>query len=202
MIAADELQQVNPRLWLWQAYDPQVKSDLFSSALLGADGLTLVDPIPLTSSALADLTDRGKIARILVTNSNHLRAALDFALDFAAPIFWGEQISEKIAGVDSILIDSATQIASNITPLAIDGAASGETAFHLEGDGGTIVLGDALLHLEPYGFALLPAKYCSDQEAMRRSLRQLLDWPFDRLLFAHGWPILSAARVRLEALLR
>jgi hypothetical protein len=202
VIAADEIQEVNPRLWLWQAYDAQVKSDLFATAVLDADGLTLIDPIPLTPSSLADLTDRGTIRRILVTNSNHLRAAPDFAVDLAVPIFWAQPVGEKIAGADSILIDSGRQIASNITPLAIDGAASGETAFHFKGDGGTIVLGDALLHLEPYGFALLPAKYCSDQEAMRRSLRQLLDWPFERLLFAHGRPILSAARMRLEALLR
>ena len=202
MTAAHELQQVNSRLWLWQAYEPQVKSDLFSSALLDADGLTLIDPIPLTPSALTELTDKARIARILVTNSNHLRAAVDFSVDFGVPIFSDAQISEKIAGADSMLIDKSKPIASSITPLAIDGAAPGETAFHFEGDGGTIAFGDALLHLEPYGFALLPAKYCSDHKAMRRSLRQLLDWPFERLLFAHGMPILSGARVRMEALLR
>ena len=88
-----------------------------------------------------------------------------------------------------MLIDKSKPIASNITPIAIDGAAPGETAFHFEGDGGTIAFGDALLHLEPYGFALLPAKYCSDQKAMRRSLRQLLDWPFERRLLSQKLPV-------------
>ena len=86
--------------------------------------------------------------------------------------------------------------------MAIDGAATGETAFHFADDGGTMVIGDALINLEPYGFTLLPAKYCSDQRAMRRSLRRLLEWPFERLLFAHGTPILTAAREQLETLLR
>ena len=89
-----------------------------------------------------------------------------------------------------------------ISAIAIEGAAPGEMAFHLADNGGTIVVGDALIHLDPYGFALLPPKYCSDQKEMRRSLRQLLDWTFQRLLFAHGPPLLSSARDRLETLLR
>ena len=53
-----------------------------------------------------------------------------------------------------------------------------------------------------HGFTLLPARYCSDHRAMRRSLRRLLEWTFEHLLFAHGTPILMAARKQLEALLR
>ena len=74
--------------------------------------------------------------------------------------------------------------------------------FHFPGDGGTIVVGDAVINLDPYGFSLLPAKYCADQKLMRRSLRQLLDFSFARFLFAHGMPVLAGARARLEMLLR
>jgi hypothetical protein len=77
----------------------------------------------------------------------------------------------------------------------------GEIAIHYEGDGGTMVIGDALINFEPYGFALLPAKYCSDFKLMRRSLPKLLDYAFERMLFAHGTPLLSGARERLEFLL-
>jgi hypothetical protein len=64
-----------------------------------------------------------------------------------------------------------------------------------------MVIGDALINFEPYGFGLLPAKYCSNFKLMRRSLSQLLDYSFERMLFAHGMPILSRARERLELLL-
>ena len=51
------------------------------------------------------------------------------------------------------------------------------------------------------GFTLLPAKYCADQKTMRKSLRRLLDHAFERILFAHGFPILSGGAGRLRTLL-
>jgi glyoxylase-like metal-dependent hydrolase (beta-lactamase superfamily II) len=64
-----------------------------------------------------------------------------------------------------------------------------------------MVLGDALINFEPRGFGLLPAKYCLNPRMMRRSLAKLLDYTFERMLFAHGTPILSGARDRLKELL-
>jgi len=68
-------------------------------------------------------------------------------------------------------------------------------------DGGTLIVGDALINFESYGFTFLPAKYCSNQKQMRRSLRKLLDYRAQRMLFAHGTPILSDASERLRGLL-
>lgn len=93
-------------------------------------------------------------------------------------------------------------IAPELTPITIDGAVAGETALFFAGDGGTIVVGDALINVEPYGFALLPKKYCSDQEEMRRSLWQLLNFSFERLLFAHGYPLVASTQERLEEVLQ
>jgi hypothetical protein len=64
-----------------------------------------------------------------------------------------------------------------------------------------MIMGDALINFEPHGFALLPAKYCRDSKLMRQSLPRLLERPFERMLFAHGTPILSGAHTRLEQLL-
>ena len=64
-----------------------------------------------------------------------------------------------------------------------------------------MVVGDALINFEPYGFGLLPAKYCRDFKRMRQALTKLLDYSFERILFAHGTPILAGARERLEKLL-
>ena len=74
-------------------------------------------------------------------------------------------------------------------------------ALHYSSNGGTMVVGDALINFEPHGFGLLPAKYCLDSKLMRRSLEKILDYAFDRMLFAHGTPILSGARQRTEQLL-
>jgi len=62
-------------------------------------------------------------------------------------------------------------------------------------------MGDALINFQPYGFTFLPGKYCSNEKEMRRSLRKLLTCKTQRMLFAHGLPILSRASDRLRQLL-
>ena len=87
--------------------------------------------------------------------------------------------------------------------IAIEGAAEGEIGLHFDdGEGGVIILGDALINFGSEGFALLPEKYCTDQQQLRGSLRQLLDCRFERLRFGQGEPLVVDARVRLEEILR
>ena len=201
MIEATDLSTLSDFLWLWQAYDPAVKSDLFASAVKNVAGLFLIDPIPLAPAPLAELMAHGQVAGVLVTNSNHSRAAAAFAGRSGATVFAAGPVSAEL-GEGKIQVIAGGEITTGVTGIPLEGAAPGEIAFHFADQGGTLVIGDALINFEPYGFTLLPAKYCSNQKQMRRSLRQLLDWPFDRLLFAHGAPILSSARARLETLLR
>jgi glyoxylase-like metal-dependent hydrolase (beta-lactamase superfamily II) len=201
MPPASDLLRLSDSLCLWQAYDPAVKSDLFSSAVKTDAGFFVIDPVALVSSCLEELTVPPGVAAVLVTNLNHPRAAAAFARQFGAPIFAADSVVGEFTADGVTTIADGAKIGPGVSAIAIGGAAPGETAFHFEDEGGTMVLGDALINFEPLGFALLPAKYCSDQKAMRRSLRRLLDWPFERLLFAHGMPILASARKRLEALL-
>jgi hypothetical protein len=184
MAVAAEIEPVAEGVWIWRVYDPAVKAELFSTALATKAGLYLIDPIPLATGALARLAKLGRIAGIILTNENHHRAGCHFAADFRVPIYERELPAEELLGI------------------AIDGAAAGEIAILSQSDGGTMVVGDALINFEPYGFSLLPAKYCSNLKTMRRSLAQLLEYPFDRMLFAHGTPIVRGARQRLEQLLR
>ena len=201
MIEATDLVSLGNCLWLWQAYDPALKSDLFSSAAKCGGRLFLIDPIPLAAGPLAELTADGDVAGVLVTNSNHPRTAAAFARQFGTTILAAAPVAAELGDARMQPIAEG-EILPGLAAIPLEGAAPGEMAFHFAENGGTLVIGDALIHFEPYGFTLLPAKYCSNQKQMRGSLRQLLDWPFERLLFAHGSPILSAARARLETLLR
>jgi hypothetical protein len=120
---------------------------------------------------------------------------LDAAIFAAEPVM-GEFRDEKVQPF------AGGEIMPGVTAIPIEGAALGEMAFHFADNGGTFVIGDALINFEPNGFSLLPAKYCSNQRRMQASLQQLLDWRFERLLFAHGSPIVNSARARLDTLLR
>src|SRR5438045_7469605 len=83
----------------------------------------------------------------------------------------------------------------------IEGAAAGEIVLHYAPSGGTLIVGDALINFEPYGFTFLPAKYCSNGKEMRRSLRKLLRYKAERMIFAHGSTIVSRASDGLRGVL-
>jgi Metallo-beta-lactamase superfamily len=199
MPIASEIERVFPGISIWRCYDQSVKADLFSTALETASGTYLVDPIPLAPEGINSLAAGPKIAGIVVTNENHERAAAQFAGKFKVPVY-----------LDTVLITTTRlqsvaaiqDLAAELKTIEIHGGPTGEIAIYSGGSDGTMIIGDALINFEPYGFALLPAKYCSNFKVMRRSLSRLLDYSFDRMLFAHGLPILSQARRRLEQLLK
>ena len=85
-------------------------------------------------------------------------------------------------------------------PIPLPGAGEGETAF-FHNSTGSLVLGDALIHLTPHGLMPLPDKYCTDPLLLKNSLAGLLRFPIRRIFFAHGDPILSSPLPLLSKIL-
>ena len=198
---ASDFDRIAPYLALWHGYDPAVKADLYSTCVLTPGGAYLIDPIPLQSEALDELVGSGRVSGIIVTNSNHRRASAQFAEQFSIPVFARcETFSDKMPRQFRKVADG-DEVCDGLFLSGIEGAAAGEIVLHYAPSGGTLIVGDALINFEPYGFTFLPAKYCSNGKEMRRSLRKLLRYKADRMLFAHGSPILSGASDRLQALL-
>lgn len=195
MLAAEEIQQVRDGLWFWQRFQASVKVDCSSCAVRVGAGLILVDPIPLAAEAMEELCSFGEIAGIVATNRNHDRAVAELQKRFDVPVF-----AHAAAGFSTDeTVREGDQIFGALEVLEIAGAAPGEIALH--DPRGWMIVGDALINLEPDGLALLPAKYCADADEMRVSLRKLLRFPIEVLTFAHGLPLVSRAHPRLENLL-
>jgi glyoxylase-like metal-dependent hydrolase (beta-lactamase superfamily II) len=199
--AVSDFDRIASNIAIWHGFDFAVKAELYSTCLATSEGMYFIDPIPLQSEALGELVGSSRVTGIIVTNSNHHRASAKFAADFSAPIFGhGEAFLDQPPLQFRSVADS-DKIYDELMAIDIEGAADGEIALHYDQDGGTFIIGDALINFEPYGFTFLPAKYCSNQKQMRRSLRKLLDYKAERILFAHGTPILSGASERLRGLL-
>jgi hypothetical protein len=196
-----EIHQVSARVWIWQRYDPAVKADLFSTALLTDIGLYLVDPIPLPLDGVRVIGGERAFAGIVITNANHARSAAQHSKTFAAPISAHRDTLTELNGGELKEVKDGSVLRGDLDIIEIPGAAAGEIAIYAAANGGTIVVGDALINFEPYGFTFLPGKYCENQKRMRSSLRKLLARPAERLLFAHGMPILKEATARLRELL-
>jgi hypothetical protein len=201
MTAATDLDKIAADLFIWQAYDRAANSDLFTSAIVTRNGIFVVDPIPLRKAAFAQFHQEGVIAGVVITNTNHLRASGQFAKQFSVPIFAHRAILRDTMPRQFSELADGEKICDELHVIGIDGAAPGEIALHCASGDGTLIMGDALINFQPYGFTFLPGKYCSNEKEMRRSLRKLLTCKTQRMLFAHGLPILSRATDRLHQLL-
>ena len=195
---ADEFQVVSPSLAVWQAYEPAVKCELSSCARRFGNELVFIDPIPLAKAALAELVADATPVAIIVTNGNHARAAAEFRDRFSIPILAHSAAAAELGiAIDQSLAEGDAAF-GRFSVIEIAGAPAGEIALYADG---IAHLGDALINLDPLGFTTLPEKYCADPWEMRRALGKLLRFDFELLTFAHGLPLVSQAKRRLEQLL-
>lgn len=179
-----------------------MKAEIFSTGVRAVAGYFFIDPFEADEKALAEAIDSVPVAGIAITNANHERACLRFGEKFSAPIHAHREAKIALELPNISALENGDELAKDLRAVAIEGAAPGEMAFYSPNDGGTLIVGDALINFGAHGFTFLPAKYCANPRLLRKSLRQLFDFSFERILFAHGTPILTNAHKRLEELLR
>ncbi len=100
--------------FIWQAYDPAVKADLFSTGLATPAGVYLVDPIPLAQSLLTTALRGGAVAGVVVTNENHFRSAQAVAKSTAAPIVMHPEALAKFEHGSGIFLMESHQISAEL----------------------------------------------------------------------------------------
>ena len=151
-----------------------------------------------TPNALHDLTrHRPRSPGSSSPTQTTARAAAEFSQEFSVPIF-AHAATLRGRAISAVTV-SGQRWRRSFSGTDRDrdrGRPRRRDRASLRDDGGTLIVGDALINFEPHGFAFLPPKYCSNPKQMRRSLRKLLDYDFERMLFAHGTPILHGARAR------
>ena len=194
---ADEVQRVTDSLYFWQVFDPAVKVDLSCCAVRGSDGWVLIDPIPLTGDAVAELLEEVQPASIVLTSGNHERAAALYRERFGIPVLAHPDALPELGLTVDQLIREGDSISGDISVVELPGAAPGEIALHSSTG---LHLGDALINLEPHGLVFLPEKYCTDFRKLRENVRKLLNVEFALMTFAHGLPLLNRPRQKLVQL--
>jgi glyoxylase-like metal-dependent hydrolase (beta-lactamase superfamily II) len=164
------------------------------------EGNLCIDPVAPGDDDLERLAEAG-VARILLTNRNHTRAANRVRERTGARV--------AIHGADApyarqqgARIDDALQVGSQVGPFTIvgvPGKSPGEIALH-DPRRGLLVVGDALIGNPPGRLSLLRERVMDDPPLLRASVRRLLELDFDALLVGDGVPLRTAARERLAEL--
>ena len=184
--------------WSWFS---EAHGYLFNGYLVRhSEGNLCVDPVPPSDESLADIARMG-VARILLTNRNHSRAANVVRERTGARTLIHPDDAAH-ARSQGAAVDGDLSIGDKIGPLtivAVPGKSPGEVTLHWP-ERKLLIVGDAVIGNPPGHCALLREKVMDDPARLRRSVRKLLDLDFDALLFGDGVSILHDAKSRLKEL--
>ena len=165
-----------------------------------AGGNLCIDPVEPAEEELNEIARHG-VARILLTNRNHSRAAnkVRARTDARTAI---HPADAPHARSQSAELDDELRIGEKIGPLTVvgvPGKSPGEVALHWP-ERKILIVGDAVVGDPPGRCKLLPEKVIDNPARLRQSVRSLLTLYFDILLPGDGAPILQGAKERLREL--
>ena len=164
------------------------------------DGNLCIDPVQPNDETLEEITRRG-VAKILLTNRNHSRAANAIRSHTGARtlIHPADAAHARTQGAE---IDAELEVGAKAGPLTVvaaPGKSPGEVALHWA-ERKLLVVGDVVIGNPPGSCGLLREKVMDDPARLRRSVRALVELEFDTLLVGDGTCILEDAKRRLREL--
>jgi glyoxylase-like metal-dependent hydrolase (beta-lactamase superfamily II) len=193
---ADGVEEVAPGVWWWSVHDDRI--DFLSSALAvaGPDGTVLIDPLPLTAAALAELGDVGAIC---LTAGTHQRSAWRYRRELGAKVY-APALSRQIEEEPDARYGDGDELPGGLHAVFTPGAGTTQHTFLLEREGIAFVP-DLFTHLPERGLRIVWDEYMHDPAEARRSIRRLLDLPFSILCLDHGAPLTDDPKSEIQALL-
>jgi glyoxylase-like metal-dependent hydrolase (beta-lactamase superfamily II) len=164
------------------------------------DGNLCVDPVEPSDADLAEMAKLG-VARILITNRNHSRAANKIRARTGArtAIHPADAAHARSEGAE---LDDQLNPGDKVGPFVVivaPGKSQGEVVLHWPARR-ILLVGDAVVGDPPGKCKLLPDKVVDDPSRLRDSVRQLLALDFEILLVGDGVPVLQSAKDRLREL--
>ena len=196
------MREIVENIFAWQWFSEPHGYDFNGYLLCHAGGNLCIDPVPPGEETLGTIRRLG-VARILLTNRNHSRAANQIRAATLAKTAM-HRADAPHARNQGAEIDAEITVGERIGPLrvvGVPGKSPGEVAFHWP-ERRILIVGDAVIGNPPDQCGLLREKVMDDPARLRQSVRELLALDVDVLLPGDGVPILHGAKKRLEDLVR
>jgi glyoxylase-like metal-dependent hydrolase (beta-lactamase superfamily II) len=184
----------------WPWHSERHGYDFNGTLVLHETGNLCIDPVEPGAEILDRLAKEG-VARIVITNRNHVRAANAVRERTGAPVAIHPADAEYARG-QGARIDAELHAGETVGPfrvVGVPGKSPGEVALH-DAARGLLVVGDALIGNPPGRLSLLPERVMDDPAQLRASVRALLALDFDALVVGDGVPVLADAKQRLREL--
>lgn len=194
------MQEFLPAVLTWPWFSARHGYDFNGTFVLDERGNLCVDPVEPDAATLDRLAKEG-VARILITNRNHVRAANAVRERTGARVAI-HPADAAYARQQGAVIDGELAAGERVGPfriVGVPGKSPGEVALH-DPERRLLILGDAAIGNPPGRLSLLPDRAMDDPAQLRSSLRRLLELDFDAVLVGDGVPILEGGRERLRDL--
>lgn len=194
------MREIVPDVWMWSWLSEPHGYNFNGHLIVHAGGNICVDPAEPGADVVAELARRG-VARTLLTNRNHVRAANMVRARTRArtAIHPADADHARNQGAE---LDDELHVGDTIGPLvvvAVPGKSPGEVALHWP-QRRILIVGDAIIGNPPGACRLLRDAVMDDPARLRTSVAALLSLDFDTLLVGDGAPIVGGARERVREL--
>lgn len=186
-------------LYGWSKFHEPLNIDFNSVLWVRGGGNVAIDPLPLSEHDLAHLRELGGAAFIVITNSAHLRGALELKQATGAQLLGPIGEREKLT-CDRYLADGDS-VVPGLVARALEGAKTpGELALVLEET--TLISGDLIRSHQADTLEVGPEKKLVDRATAIASLRRLheLHPRLETILVGDGWSVFRDGHQRLAAL--
>jgi hypothetical protein len=189
-----------PNLFGWSAFDETRNVDFNTTVWVRDEGNIVIDPMPLSAHDHAHLESLGGVAWIVMTNSDHIRSAVEIAALFGAKLAGpaGERESWPFH-CDAWLADG-DELVEGLTAFTCEGSKTpGELVLRIGDD--TLVTGDLIRAHKGGSLMTLPHAKLTNPIAANQSVARLADLTaVDAVLVGDGWHLFSGAGAALRAL--
>ncbi len=194
------MREILSDVFTWPWFSEPHGYDFNGHLIRHAEGNLCIDPVEPNVEAAEKIVRLG-VARILLTNRNHSRAANSVRGRTGARTAIHPDDAPHAVGQGTELDDEMRpdDKLGRVVVIGVPGKSPGEVALHWP-ERRLLIVGDAVIGNPPGRCGLLRQAVMDDPSRLRESVRDLLELDFEALLVGDGEPILRDAKARLEDL--
>jgi glyoxylase-like metal-dependent hydrolase (beta-lactamase superfamily II) len=188
-------------LFTWSCFDAERNVDFNSVAWIRSEGNILIDPLPLSEHDWLHLRSLGGAAWIVITNSDHIRAAQEIAQKTSAQIAGPKAEQATFPFPCDRWLSEEEEVVPGLQALELQGSKTpGELALVLEQS--TLITGDLIRAHQANQLMLLPDAKLQDRVAAMMSVKRLTNLnQIETILVGDGWSIFRNGHQYLQSLL-
>jgi hypothetical protein len=193
--AADE---VVPGVWRWGVANERIGgAESTGHAVVGGDGVVLVDPVRLAPRALAALAP---VAAILLTAQCHQRSSWRYRRELGARV-WAPEGTRPMEEEPDERYRAGDLLPGGLRAVHTPGPEDVHFSFLRADRPSVLFCSDLLTNYGGRGLDFVPLKYHDDPPQTRRTVEGFLDLDFEVLCLDHGSAIVDDPKAAIRALL-